>query len=39
MQSIINYEFNEHLITSKKTMESVGVQIKDVDNNGDNISG
>ena len=28
MQSIINYEFNEHLITSKKTMESVGKSIE-----------
>ncbi len=28
MQSIIKYEFNEHLVTSKKTMESVGKSIE-----------
>ena len=28
MQSIIKYEFNEHLATSKKTMESVGKSIE-----------
>ena len=28
MQSIIKYEFNEHLIISKKTMESVGKSIE-----------
>ena len=28
MQSIIKYEFNEHLTTSKKTMESVGESIE-----------
>ena len=28
MQSIINYEFNEHLKTTKKTMESVGKSLE-----------
>ena len=28
MQSIIKYEFNEHLTISKKTMESVGKPIE-----------
>ncbi len=29
----------KEILYLEKTMESVGVQIKDVDNNGDNISG
>ena len=28
MESIIKYEFNEHIATSKKTMESVGKSIE-----------